>query len=151
MSKAELFIKSVGKRHETLPAQRFESGLEVRVMNQLLQLSQLKSLAADAGCLKDIPFELWQSIETRSQDTSNALRHIDLSDCGCRLPQAVLLDEVAFIDQHLNELFAEEWRSCGALDDLLSKTSGQRFNLQQTSDQGRDFFWIQRIQGDGRS
>src|SRR5882762_10482337 len=109
MAKGKLVVGAVATDHQSLAAQRFQRLFDVAPTSQRLQLAQLEPLSDDAGRLKHTLLTIGQPVESRRQDRIDALWHADLVDRTHRSPCGAFVNQAPFVDQHLDELFAEKW------------------------------------------
>jgi hypothetical protein len=150
MAKGELVVvAAVVADQQSLSAQRFDGVIKCLPARHVLQLAELESLTDDTRCLQHILFRVRQAIESSRQDSVDALRHTDLVDRTGRSPAHSFVDQMTFIDQHVDELFAEERRAGGTFDDLGAQRRRKSFDLEQLRDEGSSVVRAQRIERDG--
>src|SRR5712671_7452503 len=107
MPKSQLV--AVAADHQSFTAQRIQRFLDVVLTGQRLQLAELEPLTDDTGRLQHTLLTIGQPVKSRRQDRVDALWHADLVDRTHGSPRGAFVNQAPFVDQHLDELFAEKW------------------------------------------
>ena len=110
---------------------------------------QAKPLSDDTRRLQHAPFFFRQEVEAGSKNRVDALRHADLIDRRGGAPACAVAHDEALVDEHVDELFAEQRRAGGAFDDLAAQILRKRLDLEQSRDKCGRFQRIEWIERDG--
>src|SRR5882762_257580 len=148
MAKSQLVAVTVATNDQSLAPQCLQHLLDIAATGERLELAQLEPPPDDAGRLKHALLTVGQAVESRRKHGVDARRHADLLDRSHCTPRRAFVDQASFIDQHLNELFAEKWSAGGPLDDLVAQLGGNCLDLEQAREEGSCVLRAQWIKGD---
>src|SRR6202171_4929696 len=118
MAEGKVVVSAVVTDQQSLSAKRVDGVIQLFAARHVSQLLQLESLPDDAYGLQHVLFRICEPVEPSCKHRVDALRHTDLFDRPGGSPALPFVDQVPFINKHVDELFAEKGRASGAFNDL---------------------------------
>ena len=138
--------------HEAAPGQPRQAVPGGRIVDQGRQLAGLEGFADDTGCRNEPLLPGRQRVEAGRDQRLDRFRDADVEAVvACGAPSIVRPDEASLLDQHPDELFAEQRIALGTRDDPGAQLLGHVIDVEQAPDQRPRLVLVEWLQHDHAS